>query len=283
MRFNYPLYHQYYVPNDTIKPGDDYYDFLSLVNLNDSEFIELPEYINTVNSYLNYKVKKKLEGDTTLKNIPNSNTTVKLRLANELFSNEDVKNLMLYKILHQHIKDNGIYKTENLIADFEKKCTNREYVANIRKEYDKLKIFAEGNPAPQFAYPDINGDVVSLNDFKGKYVYVDVWATWCGPCKTELPHLEKLQEEFKDKNIVFVSISIDDDQEPWKKMIKEKNMKGVQLFAKGWKSAIMKDYKINGIPQFILIDREGKIINVQAPRPSGNIKEVLEKLEGIQT
>ena len=122
-----------------------------------------------------------------------------------------------------------------------------------------------------------------MSDFRGKFVYIDVWATWCGPCRAELPHLEKLQEHFREnENIVFVSVSVDNTKDPWEKMVKEKKLKGVQLFAKGRKSSISKEYMINSIPRFLLIDTDGKIIDSNAPRPSGEIKEILENLDGIQ-
>ena len=129
--------------------------------------------------------------------------------------------------------------------------------------------FNPGQPAINFRYPDVDGNQVSLLDFKGSYVYVDIWATWCGPCKREIPHLVELEKEYHKKNIVFLSISVDqdEDREAWLNMLEEKEMGGVQLFASGW-SQITQDYKINSIPRFMLFDTEGNIINVRASRPS---------------
>ncbi|MFH1320757.1 MAG: TlpA disulfide reductase family protein [Bacteroidota bacterium] len=281
-RFNYPEYCKHYTKKDSVDLGENYDNYLSQINLNDPSLLELGSYKNVLKTYLKTNADKELEKDSSLKDLYYPITTIKLRLIKELFSDEKVKNFMFYSIMEPQITSSGIYKTEALMSDFEKNCTNQDYIAKIEKEVNKRKKQGEGQPAPEFAYPDMNGDTVSLSDFKGKYVYVDVWATWCSPCRREIPYLEKLQEEFKDKNIVFISVSVDDNKESWEKMVKEKNMKGVQLFAKGWKSTIIKDYKIKGIPQFILIDTDGNIINVNAPRPSGNIKEMLEKLEGIE-
>lgn len=138
----------------------------------------------------------------------------------------------------------------------------------------------KGSESPSFNdYENYAGGTTSLEDLKGKYVYIDVWATWCAPCKVEIPSLKKLDEDYKDKNITFVSISIDDARahkgsmekanEAWKAMVADKELTGVQLFApNGWQSDFIKDYKINGIPRFILIDPEGKIVTPDAPRPS---------------
>ncbi|MDR6784005.1 thiol-disulfide isomerase/thioredoxin [Pedobacter africanus] len=135
-----------------------------------------------------------------------------------------------------------------------------------------------GGVAADFEYPDHNGNMVSLSAQKGKVVLVDVWATWCGPCKKEIPALKQLEEEMHGKDIVIMSVSVDEakDKDKWLKMIKDENLKGVQLFASGW-SKITKDYKITGIPRFMVFDKEGNIVTVDAPRPSDpKLKELLE-------
>ena len=134
----------------------------------------------------------------------------------------------------------------------------------------------EGEPAIDFNYPNIEGNKISLTSFKGKLVYVDVWATWCGPCKAEIPSLQKLETDYHGKDITFMSVSVDTDKEAWEKMVAEKELGGVQLWADGW-SKITKDYAIFGIPRFMLFDSEGNVISTNAPRPSSDeIRELLE-------
>lgn len=128
-----------------------------------------------------------------------------------------------------------------------------------------------GTNSPSFNYENHKGGTTKLEDFKGKYVYIDVWATWCGPCRAEIPHLKKTEENYHGKNIEFVSISIDQqkDHEKWKNFVTEKQLGGVQLMAdKDWNSDFAKGYGITGIPRFILIGPDGKIVNADAPRPS---------------
>ena len=128
-----------------------------------------------------------------------------------------------------------------------------------------------GTVSPSFKYENHKGGFTSLEDLKGKYVYIDVWATWCGPCRQEIPFLQKTEEAYHGKNIEFVSISVDvmKDKEKWNKFVTDKNLGGIQLLAdKDWKSDFVQGYKINGIPRFILISPEGKIVNADAPRPS---------------
>ena len=110
-----------------------------------------------------------------------------------------------------------------------------------------------------------------LDSLKRKYGYVDVWATWCGPCRKEIPSLQKVEEQYHGKNIEFVSISIDElkDHDKWNKLVTEKHWGGTQLFADcDWSSEFIEAYAVDGIPRFILIDPDGKIVNADAPRPS---------------
>lgn len=139
---------------------------------------------------------------------------------------------------------------------------------------------AQGQAAPNFTVLNEYGEDVKLSDFKGGYVYIDIWATWCGPCLSEIPYYRKVKEKFKSKNIQFLSISVDDDTKKWKNVVSQKKMKGFQLIAKkDWRTSVAKDYQLKTIPRFILIDTEGKIIDADAPRPSEErLVEVLKSL-----
>lgn len=154
---------------------------------------------------------------------------------------------------------------------------------NYEREHQKLIGLRKGDPSPGFNYPDQNGKNVSLEDLRGKYVYVDVWATWCAPCKMEIPYLKQMDEDYQGKDIEFVSLSIDkiEHKEKWLKMIEEENLGGIQLLAdKDFSSEFVMAYNITGIPRFILIDKEGKIISSNAPRPSNpGLREILDNLE----
>ncbi|MFD1603443.1 TlpA family protein disulfide reductase [Flavobacterium artemisiae] len=128
-----------------------------------------------------------------------------------------------------------------------------------------------GKPSPEFDYENHKGGKTKLADLKGKYVYIDLWATWCAPCRAEIPYLQKMEEKYHGKNIEFVSISIDKlkDNEKWKKFVTDKNLGGIQLFAdKDWESEFVTKYGVTGIPRFILIDPKGNVVNADASRPS---------------
>ena len=161
---------------------------------------------------------------------------------------------------------------KNLITDSQKQ--------RLRNKEIELNDNTEGRIAYNFTHPDMTGKDVSLSDFKGKIVYIDLWATWCGPCKKEIPHLKDLEKEYHGKNIVFIGISVDvsKDKQKWAEFVKAQQLSGVQLFGgDAIKDGIMKEYKVKGIPRFILIDKNGKLISADAPRPSSpEIRPVLD-------
>ena len=155
---------------------------------------------------------------------------------------------------------------------------NKQMFAYFKNNYSSNKKIAKGKPSPKFEnYIDIKGGKKSLDSFKGNYVYIDVWATWCGPCIREIPALDKLEKEYHKKNITFVSISTDESRrsggsweaakKKWSNFVKDRNMRGIQLWS-GKDTRFQQEYQINGIPRFILIDPQGNIVDANAPRPS---------------
>ncbi len=160
---------------------------------------------------------------------------------------------------------------------YSKYFTLPEQIERAKAVELKLVETKTGVPAFQFSYPDLSGKKTSLSDLKGKVVLVDMWATWCGPCRAEEPHWEKLNEEFKGKPIAFVGVSVDQDKPKWETYVKEKNMKGIQLHA-GPGNELTNAYKVNGIPRYILIDKAGNLISADSPRPSDpKLKTLLEE------
>jgi thiol-disulfide isomerase/thioredoxin len=120
----------------------------------------------------------------------------------------------------------------------------------------------------QFTFKDKNGKNVSLDNFLGKYIYIDVWATWCKPCREEFPFLDSLKKHFKDENALqIISVSVDKDFPKWSKFVTENNMNGFQLHAAS-NSDFVKFYDIGALPRYILIDKNGNVMNPSEMRPS---------------
>ena len=143
------------------------------------------------------------------------------------------------------------------------------------------KEFKPGTPFPDFEYQDMNGKTVTLKAFKGKYVFIDFWATYCGPCLEELPYLRELEKAMTGKNIVFVSISRDRDRKAWENRVKKDKMGGEQWFS-GKDEKIKAAIGLTTIPRFILLDRKGRVVKIYMNRPSDpETLKTLQALKGI--
>lgn len=170
--------------------------------------------------------------------------------------------------LEQYKKEYGSF----LITDSQKERWQR-IEDNFRESMEKKEII-------NLTFPNAEGNDISLSDFRGKVVYIDIWATWCGPCKKEMPAMKALEAEYKDnKDIVFMGISVDASKniQKWKDFVIKEQLPGVQLFAGDMAGpALSKPYKITGIPRFMLVGKDGSLIYMDAPRPSSSeIRAVL--------
>ena len=256
-------YKKYYtnLGNGEIELSVNYFKFMEDIDINDPSFLEDNNSYNFLKTYVSSNVSTDFDHELL------SNFDFIART----FNSQTTKDKIAYDLLKDFIK-NEVLEDGDVIMEAYKSLQSDSIKYN---ELNDLRIematFSPGRPAFDFTYPNVNGDSISLSDFVGSLVYVDVWATWCGPCKREIPHLLELEKEYHGKNIIFLSVSVDEekDYDTWKNMLVEKEMGGVQLFASGW-SKIAKDYKINGIPRFMLFDSNGNIINVRAPRPSND-------------
>lgn len=244
-----------------------YYDtVLNKEKLTNMDVMRLPYGMRLLDMYMMYY--SKLHGlKTPLKEMIEA-ITDNYQLRGEIVL-ENAKRHKFYEDYLRMLEDFGVYFVTN------------DQKARAEAIGSKLYDPEEGKIAANFTYPDVNGKMVSLSDFKGKVVLVDVWATWCGPCRGEIPYLKKLEEEMRGKNVAFVGVSLDveKDKEKWKNTVKEEGLKGVQLIAiDGFKSKIAGDYKIKGIPRFMVFDKTGNIASFSAPRPSDpRLKELLLK------
>lgn len=260
---NYPQYHEHYAKIEGFKPTDAFPKLDPKINLDDNEeFLFSNAYKQLVNVKFNQAIESKIT--------PEDQFMWKIAMPElKKIKSPSIRNSMAqllgYEISSANPDSAELYKELMAIS------TNEIFKKDLTAKYDKIKTLVAGTPSPGFDYENHAGGKTSLESLKGKYVYIDVWATWCGPCRQEIPSLQKVEEEYKTKNISFVSLSIDTkkDYDKWKKMVTDQKLGGIQLIADNdWTSKFAVDYAIMSIPRFILIDPDGKIVNADAPRPS---------------
>ena len=124
-------------------------------------------------------------------------------------------------------------------------------------------------PILEFSCSDSIGNIVNINDFKGKVVYLDVWASWCLPCRRQIPKLKELKEIYKNEpDLIFMYVSIDSKLEKWKKFVRKKELHGIHLIANAFFiNEFSNKYGIFAIPHFILIDKNGNVFENDTARP----------------
>jgi peroxiredoxin len=182
---------------------------------------------------------------------------------------------------------------ESSLADLLKKYPDNAVVLSLKQNYDQqMAQMAErerqqqsnngnswiGKPAPELSLPDVNGRAVSLASYKGKYVLVDFWASWCGPCRAENPNVVKVHDEFKGKNFAILGVSLDKEKDAWQKAIREDKLAWTQLSdLKFWGSKAVEIFKFEGIPFNVLIDPQGKVVaeSLRGEELESKLKEVL--------
>jgi thiol-disulfide isomerase/thioredoxin len=259
--------------NSISNPPAFYKRFIGKGKFSDVQILKIGEAMRFINLYqqLNFafmaeREKMKLWREDKLKIMMDAiaNDTVKSIFLQDQLETNEVANLSEFKAIYQPFE----------------KYTN---LPQVRKKY--LQVYKSfigdtafiGKSSYDFSLPDTEGRMVSMKDFKGKVIFIDVWATWCGPCKAQIPFMKEIETHYKNnKNIVFVGISLDKlaDRPKWAKFIEAEKLPGVQLLDDFGKTFGRK-YGITAIPRFLLIDKGGKWIEIRCPKPEA--KEELER------
>jgi thiol-disulfide isomerase/thioredoxin len=272
---SYPNYRSY-VMKEQFEPSEEFYAFQDSINFYDSSNLEYKYFVPYLQSEITKKVGEKFKG----KGPQDASEYISASLEEVyVIPNDLIKERILFETINDFLEIMSEEERLSVVGKWKSLDPSERKLAVVEDKLKVLASLAEGNPAPGFKYVNIEGDSMTMEDFKGKVVYIDVWATWCGPCIAEHPYMEELQQQFEDDSVAFLAISIDSSPEPWKKMVNKKELGGIHLYAEGaWEASIIQNYAINGIPRFILIDQEGKIVNANAARPSGSIAEDIKKL-----
>ncbi len=201
-----------------------------------------------------------------------------------------VYDLALYQILYEQIglleslKDKANYDfekyylaTDSIYNLYKSAFNNQNYYDRLRSRFSRIKF--PNRPAPDFTLRDVNGKLVSLSGFKGKVIYLEFWSPNSNRCVADIPEALKLQERFKDKNIVFLYLAMDNSNESLARFIQSRSFTGIHLpVPKEFGSELAENYEITAVPHYFLIDKNGLIVNENAPAPGSDTGALIEKL-----
>lgn len=266
------------IKKEAMDRDTDYVIFVRNLDMNDETWYEKEK-----EAYLDL-VDGRIRWEMAVNNDPRNNTDLHyiayMEWVRKLVKSNKIANTLINNTIETYFNIGGNIKIDKIYQAYLKYSTDSKSQSKIEAKYKKLTELRPGKLAPDFELKDENGKVYKLSDFKGKNLYIDVWATWCGPCIHEIPYFKKKYQQYKDaKGLKFISISVDSNVAGWKKKLSEDKPEWSQFIVdNGINSDLNKKYGIYGIPQFMLIDKERKIITISAPRPSDpKIDKYLEK------
>src|SRR6476661_265546 len=194
-----------------------------------------------------------------------------VKTAEQQFGPSASRDLVMGMFMVNYLYDHEAPTLEPLLPAFTQAARDTALVGEVRRQFNRRMLVATGKEAPAVTVRDAAGKPVSLADYKGKVVYLDFWASWCGPCMAEVPASVALKKKFEGQDVVFLYVSIDDDEAKWKQALAKHPLtsaNSVHGWTKGFDAPTPAGYQVNAIPAYFVVGRDGRLAASPAPRPS---------------
>jgi thiol-disulfide isomerase/thioredoxin len=248
-----------------LKMAPDYYNFLrepGLLNDPNAAMSEL--YHEFLLNYVHFAVAQDKHQRTDPDFYPASYALASKKLTGP------TRAIILGRILQESFRFGHVKQSAAMLADFRNYDPRNQYFPILQNDFDQHKEFAIGAPAPDFKLPTATGDTVHLHDFAGKLVYLNFWKTTNGLCLRDLAYAQEMMRKFEGKNIAFINIALDENEQAWKSLVTVKKLPGVQARVPGGglRSALAKEYALQEVPTYMLVGEDGTFLNTKPKRLS---------------
>ena len=269
---------------ENTKANDPYFNFLDSVPINNPKAYLSSHYFEFLTGYF-YKQNMDKYESTNL-GFARAFSIIEINLPDILdrLSGEIRKQYLAYQFSWINFQTKNASQALKLDSLFETvgKYINDTTIENVVKNNRNLRneklenksFLNKGEIAPDFYLSDLNEKFHTLKEFQGNLIFISFWATWCSPCLKTIPQKNSMIKDYGNEQIVFINISFDKEKDKWEKSVKSNNIFGINLICNGnWEDILKTKYYIQGIPRYILINKDGEIIDSDAPSP-GNINEL---------
>ena len=248
-----------------LKMAPDYYNFLREPGLlNEPTAVQSELYHEFLINYIHFAVAQDKHQRSDPDFYPASYALASKKL------NGSIRTIILGRVLQEAFRFGHVKQSAAMLTDFRNYDPKNQYYPTLQTDFDRHKSFAIGAPAPDFKLASATGDTVHLHDFVGKLVYINFWKTTNGLCLRDLAYAQELMRKFEGKNITFVNIALDENEQAWRSLVTIKKLPGVQVRASGGglRSAIAKEYALQEVPTYFLVGEDGTFLNTKPKRLS---------------
>ncbi|SFQ26848.1 AhpC/TSA family protein [Hymenobacter arizonensis] len=248
-----------------LKMAPDYYNFLREPGLlNEPNAIQSELYHEFLLNYIHFTVAQDKRQRSDPDFYPASYALASKKLTGP------VRAIVLGRILQESFRFGHVKQSAAMLADYRTYDLKNQYYPTLQADFDQHKDFAIGAPAPDFKLATAAGDTVNLHDFAGKLVYLNFWKSTNGLCLRDLAYAQELIKKFEGKNITFINIALDENEQAWRQLVTVKKLPGVQVRVPGGglRSKLASDYALQEVPTYMLVGEDGTFLNTKPKRLS---------------